>query len=93
MNKNGNYDFTAQITDMDTGIVTIPDYECELSCSILRDEVTVDDVFIRSNNGDLINLNKSTDLFTQALVTIITTQAECDDDFLNLVWEDYEEAA
>ena len=91
-NKNGFYDFTAQIMDADTNLCIIPDYECELDCSWYRGELCVDYVFI-NNGGCLENLTLSTDPFTQRLCSKIIAQAEDDDALIAEVYSDFHEAA
>lgn len=92
-NSNGLYEFTAQITDADTGVVTIPDYGCELSCSWDRGAFSVDYVFIRNKANRLINLSHSTDPLTKRIVACVIEQAENDERLIAETMDDYEEAA
>ena len=91
-NRNGFYDFTAQIMDTDTNLCVFPDYECELACSWYRGELCVDYVFI-DIDGKLENLSLSTDPLTKRLCGKIIAQAETDDALIAEVYNDFLKAA
>lgn len=91
-NRNGFYDFTAQIMDADMNFCIIPDYECELACSWYYGALCVDYVFINID-GDLENLSLSTDPLSEQICGKVVAQAKTDDALIIEVYKDYHEVA